>query len=69
MHIPAVTLYFRKRGCTKAIMKEVISLTDSKGLKAVRLDAPACNTPAHPLYESSGLQKRDVRRWYAENTG
>ena len=45
------------------------SLITRKGLKAVRLDALACNTPAHRLYESLGFQKRDVRHWYAENTG
>lgn len=37
------------------------------GKKAVRLDAFACNTPAHRLYESLGFQKRDQRRWYADN--
>ena len=42
------------------------SLITRKGLKAVRLDALACNTPAHRLYESLGFQKRDVRHWYAE---
>ena len=35
----------------------------------IRLDALACNVPAHRLYESLGFQKRDVRHWYAENTG
>ena len=69
VHILAVNPRFQNRGCAKAIMREVISLAHSKGLKAVRLDALACNTPAHRLYESLGFQKRDVRRWYAENTG
>ena len=69
VHILAVNPRFRKRGCAKAIMREVISLANSKRLKAVRLDALACNTPAHRLYESLGFQKRDVRHWYAENTG
>ena len=69
VHILAVNPRFRNRGCAKAIMQDVISLAKSKGLKAVRLDALACNTPAHRLYESLGFQKRDVRHWYAENTG
>ena len=69
VHILAVNPRFRARGCAKAIMQDVISLAKSKGLKAVRLDALACNTPAHRLYESIGFQKRDVRHWYAENTG
>ena len=68
-HILAVNPRFRHHGYAKAIMQEVISLANSKGFKAVRLDALACNTPAHRLYESLGFQKRDVRHWYAENTG
>ena len=67
--ILAVNPRFRNCGCAKAIMREVISFSKSKGLKAVRLDALACNTPAHRLYESLGFQKRHVRHWYAENTG
>ena len=69
VHILAVNPCFRSRGCAKAIMRDVISLANNKGLKAVRLDALACNIPAHQLYESLGFLKRDVRRWYAENTG
>lgn len=69
VHILAVNPRFRNRGCGKAMMREVIRLTDNKGLKAVRLDALACNIPAHRLYKSLGFQKRDVRHWYAENTG
>ena len=69
VHILAVNPRFRNSGCAKAIMREVISLAKGKGLKAVRLDALACNIPAHRLYESLGFRKRDVRHWYAENTG
>ena len=69
VHILAVNPRLRNRGCAKAIMRDVISFASSKGLKAVRLDALACNIPAHRLYESLGFQKRDVRHWYAENTG
>ena len=69
VHILAVNPHFRNHGCAKAMMRKVISLADSKGLKAVRLDALACNVPAHRLYESLGFQKRDVRHWYTENTG
>ena len=69
VHILAVNPRFRNRGCAKAIIQEVINLANSKGLKAVRLDALACNIPAHRLYESLGFQKRDIRHWYAKNTG
>ena len=40
VHILAVNPHFRNHGCAKAMMRKVISLADSKGLKAVRLDAP-----------------------------
>ena len=69
VHILAVNPHFRNQGYAKDMMREVISLANSKGLKAVRLDALVCNTPAHQLYESLRFQKRDVRHWYAENTG
>lgn len=68
-HLLAVNPRFRSRGCAKTMMREVVSLAKSKGLKAVRLDALACNIPANRLYESLGFQKRGVCRWYAENTG
>jgi len=69
VHLLAVHPHYRNRGCAKALMREVISQAKRKGQKAVRLDALVCNTPAHRLYESLGFQKRDVRHWYAENTG
>ena len=49
--------------------RDVIALAKGMGKKAVRLDALACNAPAHRLYESLGFKKRGVCRWYAENTG
>ncbi len=49
--------------------RDVIDLAKGMGKKAVRLDALACNAPAHRLYESLGFKKRGVCRWYAENTG
>ena len=69
VHLLAVNPHYRNRGCAKAMMREIIRLAAAQGLKAVRLDALACNTPAHQLYESLGFQKRDACRWYAENTG
>lgn len=69
VHLLAVNPLLQKRGYAKTIMKEVIELARTKGLKAVRLDALECNVPAHRLYESLGFKKRDVRHWYASNTG
>lgn len=69
VHILAVNPRFQKRGYARTAMHEVIELARDKGLKAVRLDALECNTPAHKLYESLGFKKRDVRHWYASNTG
>lgn len=69
VHILAVNPRFQKRGYARKAMHEVIELAREKGLKAVRLDALECNTPAHKLYESLGFKKRDVRHWYASNTG
>lgn len=69
VHILAVNPRFRNCGLAKSIMKDVCSLAKSMGLKAVRLDALACNLPAHRLYESLGFQKRGTCHWYAENTG
>lgn len=69
VHLLAVNPHFQKRGYAKTTMKEVIELAREKGLKAVRLDALECNVPAHRLYESLGFKKRDVRHWYASNTG
>ena len=69
VHILAVNPHFQKCGYARKAMKEVIELAREKGLKAVRLDALECNAPAHRLYESLGFKKRDVRHWYASNTG
>ena len=69
VHILAVNPHYQGQGRSRKIMEEVISLARDAGLKAVRLDALECNTPAHRLYESLGFKKCDVRHWYAENTG
>lgn len=68
-HLLAVDPHKQKRGLAKTVMNDVINIARSHGKKAVRLDALDCNTPAHRLYETIGFQKRDIRRWYAENTG
>lgn len=60
-----------KQGCGlgKKIVNEIIDLAKTQRMKAVRLDALCCNTPAHRLYENSGFIKCGTQNWYAGNTG
>ena len=69
VHILAVNPRCQGRGYARQMMRDVIDLAKDMGKKAVRLDALACNAPAHRLYESLGFKKRGVCHWYAENTG
>lgn len=69
VHLLCVAPEWQGRGVARETMGLVIERSRSMGKKAVRLDALACNTPAHRLYESLGFQKRDQRRWYADNVG
>ena len=69
VHLLCVAPECQGKGIARDIMSWIIGRSREMGKKAVRLDALACNTPAHRLYESMGFQKRDQRRWYAENIG
>ena len=69
VHILAVNPRCQGHGYARAMMRDVICLSNDIGKKAVRLDALACNAPAQRLYETLGFKKRGVCRWYAENTG
>lgn len=69
VHLLCVAPKLQKQGIARETMGLVTELSRRMGKKAVRLDALACNTPAHRLYESLGFRKRDQRRWYAENVG
>lgn len=69
MHLLCVAPSWQKKGVSHKTMELVIRQSREMGKKAVRLDALACNSPAHRLYESLGFQKRDERRWYADNVG
>ena len=46
-----------------------ICLAQDKGMKAIRLDATASNTPVHRLYERLGFAFRGKQSLYAENSG
>ena len=69
VHLLCVMPEWQGKGVARETMGLVAELSREAGKKAVRLDALACNTPAHRLYESLGFQKRDQRRWYADNVG
>ena len=69
VHLLCVTPKWQGKGIVRMTMQQIMVLSREIGNKAVRLDALACNTPAHRLYESLGFQKRDQRRWYADNVG
>lgn len=69
VHLLCVAPEWQGQGIARMTMQQIMVLSREMGKKAVRLDALACNTPAHRLYESLGFQKRDQRRWYADNIG
>lgn len=69
VHLLCVAPEWQGQGVARETMRKIMEQNRETGKKAVRLDALACNTPAHQLYESLGFQKRDQRRWYADNVG
>ncbi len=69
VHILSVRPACQGTGVASAIIREAIALARSKGMKAVRLDTLASNTPAQHLYESLGFEFRGKQHMYAENTG
>ena len=69
VHLLCVAPGWQGQGVARMTMQLIMELSREMGKKAVRLDALACNTPAHRLYESLDFQKRDQRRWYADNVG
>lgn len=69
--IHILCIHPNKQGCgfAKKMMNEIINLAKEKHMKAVRLDALCCNTPAHRLYKNLGFIKCGIQNWYASNTG
>ena len=51
------------------VIREAIRLAQTDGMKAIRLDALASNTPAHKIYKALGFEYRGQQHLYAENTG
>lgn len=68
IHILAVGPDHQGKGIGSEMVREAISLAQCNGMKAVRLDALATNTPAHSLYRRLGFEYRGKQHLYAENT-
>lgn len=69
IHILAVSPDAQGKGIGSEMIREAIHLAQANGMKAVRLDALASNTPAHRIYERLGFVQRGQQHLYAENTG
>jgi ribosomal protein S18 acetylase RimI-like enzyme len=69
IHILAVSPDLQGKGIGSEMIREAIHLAQTNGMKAIRLDALASNTPAHRIYKSLGFEYRGQQHLYAENTG
>ena len=69
IHILAVRPDKQGAGIGSRMVLEAIDLAKEKGVKTIRLDALASNTPAHKLYERLGFMYKGKQHLYAENTG
>ena len=69
IHILAVSPDAQGKGIGSEMIREAIRLAHANGMKAIRLDALASNTPAHKIYKALGFEYRGQQHLYAENTG
>ena len=69
IHILAVSSDAQGKGIGSEMIREAVRLAQTNGMKAIRLDALASNTPAHKIYKALGFEYRGQKRLYAENTG
>lgn len=69
VHLLCVDPNWQHQGIARRAMELGISISREMGKKAVRLDALACNTPAHRLYEALGFQRCGTAHWFADNVG
>ena len=69
IHILAVSPDKQGVGIGSEMVREAILLAKKKGMKAIRLDALATNTPAHKIYKRLGFEYCGKQHLYAENTG
>ena len=69
IHILAVNPNYQGTGVGAEMIREAINLSVDSGMKSIRLDALASNTPAHKIYKRIGFEYRGKQHLYAENTG
>lgn len=69
IHILAVSPDYQGAGLGTEMIREAISISIESGMKSIRLDALASNTPAHKIYKRIGFEYRGKQHLYAENTG
>ena len=68
IHILAVSPDRQGAGIGSEMVREAVRLARRNGMKAIRLDALASNTPAHRLYEKLGFEYKGKQYLFAENT-
>lgn len=68
IHILAVSPDSQGKGIGSEMIRESIRIAREKGMRAIRLDALASNTPAHRIYERLGFEYRGKQHLFAENT-
>ena len=69
IHILAVSPDYQGKGIGTMMISESIRLAKTNGMKGIRLDALASNTPAHKIYRNLGFEYRGKQHLFAENTG
>lgn len=69
VHLLCVNPNYQHQGVGRQTMELAIDLARQMGKQALRLDALACNIPAHRLYASLGFQRRGTAHWFADNVG
>lgn len=69
IHILAVSPSCQGRGIGTKMIRDAICMAKECGMKTVRLDALASNTPAHKIYNAIGFEYRGKQHLFAENTG
>ena len=69
IHILAVSPACQGRGIGAEMVRAAILLAQDKGIKAIRLDTTASNTPVRRLYERLGFAYCGKQSLYAENIG
>lgn len=69
VHLLCVNPDDQHQGIGRRSMELAMELAREMGKKAIRLDALACNSPAHRLYESLGFRQRGTAHWFADNVG